>query len=538
MADDTAPSGGFPASLPYKVLNAKHDCYDGRYLRRLKAFYEGGRALLGDWSLMEEVFPRYREESDLVYEKRIRRALYMPYANEILNFIVASMSAEPLEVTLGGGEEGKERPLPEWYAKFSDDCSPPGGKAQSLHDHVKAAILDCLQCQVSWHRVDLPRPGQFQTLADQEKAGALDAYVVQIPAECVIDWDEDESGELNFVVVHTCENRRKSFSDGREMITEVWNIYTRDGWARYEYAHKKTDKIQENQQIPLADEGTHSFGRVNVFRMDVGPGLWAMDNIESAVRSHFNANSARLWALFQSLFQELYEFIEPKDGQIDLSEPEGKAKTQRRGQGFVQTRAKDARAEFVGPDTSSFAEARTTCADLRTEIHRVTHQMALAVDNTGAALQRSAESKGHDKASAIVVFQALGQIARKFAEDLMAMVARGRGETGLKFAAKGMAKFDAISLDSEIDRDVSLESVPIPSATFQRARKLALAKARLGDEATPEVIEAIRKELEEAITQESLEGMGGEREEVDLGGKGEEEEEAKYNETGKPPEEE
>jgi hypothetical protein len=131
--------------------------------------------------------------------------------------------------------------------------------------------------------------------------------------------------------------------------------------------------------------------------------------------------------------------------------------------------------------------------------------MALAADNSAAALRRSADSKGHDKASAVVVFEALGQIARKFTEDLCDMVARGRQNADLvgKFQANGMAKFDAISADAEVERSVNLEQVSIPSPTFQRLRKLELCKAVLPD-LTTEQIEAIEDELEVAITAESL----------------------------------
>jgi hypothetical protein len=467
--------------------------------------------LLRDPELMAAVFPRYRDESDKVYAQRCSRAFYLPYPNEILNFIVASLSAEQLEVARkAAGGESEAADLDGWWKKFFEDVSPAGGKSCSIHDYTKAAILDALQCRVSWHRVDLPIRGEFSSIADQENAGALNAYAVALDAECVIDWEEDASGELTMVVTHACESKRASLEAGRDMVTEIWRVYTSAAWARYEITHKKDETLDGNKLIQLAKDGAHSFGRVPIVRLDVGDGLWAMDNIEATIRTHFNVNSARIWAMLAALFPELYEFLGPEDaaGSAVIGENQkdvGRAKRQRRGQGFVQERGKDDDARFVGPDTAPFSEARETVGDLRTEIHRVTHQMALAADNSAAALRRSADSKGHDKASAVVVFEALGQIARKFTEDLCDMVARGRQNADLvgKFQANGMAKFDAISADAEVERSVNLEQVSIPSPTFQRLRKLELCKAVLPD-LTTEQIEAIEDELEVAITAESL----------------------------------
>jgi hypothetical protein len=525
---DQAPASAFPDRILYKEINARHPDYDGEYLRQLKAFYQGGRALLRNKGLMEQVFPRYRDESDQVYLQRCRRAFYVPYAGEILNFVVSSMAAQQLEVKQAPPEGSSESPEPPaWWKTFFKDVSPPGGKRVHIHDHVKAAILDALQVRISWHRVDLPNvDADYATLGEEDAAGARNAYIVPIPAECVIDWEEDDSGELLFVVTYSCESKRSGVTGGRDSITEVWRVYDRTGWARYQKVRKRGEKPDENEAILRSAEGQHSFGRVPIVRLDVGDGLWAMDNIESLVREHFNKRSALAWAEFQSLFQELYEFLGPEEAGmgapvIGESQQDAKrAKKQRRGQGFVQERGKDDDARFVGPDPGSFGEARKSCDDLRTEIHRVTHQMALAVDNSAAALRRSADSKGQDKASAVVVFEALGQMARTFAENLCRMVALGRGERDLadKWQATGMAKFDAISVDAEIERDVSLETISIPSPTFQRWRKGNLAKLRMGDEATPEMLKVIEDELEESITAEAMQ-PNLPTEKVDLGKK-------------------
>lgn len=520
--------GQFPEVAKYGALRTTHEDYDGEYLRRLKAFYKGGKAILRNPVLLASMMPKHRDETNKVYEQRLARAFYIPYAGEILNFIVASMAAEPLAVGLKKDDGAKEAPpVPEWYANFFEDISPPGGKKICLHDHVKAQIAEALQCRVAWARVDVPKQPETppSSRAEQEQAGSLNAFVVPVPSECVIDWEEDESGELEFVAVHDCQSKRKSVIDARENVTEVFTLYSRDEWARYSIEHKRGETPDSAKDVQRVASGPLRMGRVPFIRIDVGDGLWAMDNIEGLCRESFNKRNALAYGEVQSLLPELYEFG-PENASVGSAPIIGESREEARsaatdgprGQGYVQPRGYGARAEFIGPDPSPFAEARKSCDDIRTEMHRVTHQMALAVDNSAAALRRSSESKGHDKASAVVVFAALGQVARKYAEDLASMVSQTRGDASLKDAwqASGMAKFDAVSINDEVDRAVNVETLSIPSQTFKVAYKFSLAKNLLGDEATPDVLEKIHDELEENITADDME-TPGKLDKVDLG---------------------
>lgn len=527
-------AGAFPAQLSVETLSTTHESYCGAYLRRLKALYKGGAAVLRDPEIMKEVFPRYRDESDQVYANRQKRAFYLPFAASILNFIKAALSAERLEVKekVADTKDGVGGTADGWWGEFFADVSPVGGKKIDLHDYVREAILDGLICKVSWHRLDLPSSGEYPTLAAQDAAGARNAFAVPIPAECVIDWEEDESGELLFVCVYSTSNRRGAIADKRNKVKHTWRVYDKTGWARYSIDADKGETLKPETMVNLERQGSHTFGRVPIVRFDVGDGLWAMDNIEGAIREYFNKRCALSWAEFQSAFQELYEFLGPEmDGGATVIGENQKdslrARKQKRGAGYVQERGQDDKAAWIGPSPDSFKTIRESCNDIKTEIYRVLYQMALAVDNSGAALKRSAESKGQDKASATVVFEAIGQLARGFAEDVCDLVARGRGEENLvgQWKAEGMAKFDAISVDAEIDRDVNLETVSIPSPTFQRWRKLNLAKLRMGDEATPELLDAIKSELEENITAESFDVSAMEREPMEIGG--DEEDDAK-----------
>lgn len=514
---DPPPGGG----LRYATLTQTHPQYDADYWGQLNALYEGGKALLRDHGLMEKIFPRHRNEVPEVYAERVKRAFYIPYAAEIIDHVVALLTAQPIEMALDGEDEPK---WPPFYDDFFKDCSPPGGDRQTFNTLLKKQVLRALLFRRAWTLVDLPDrdPSMFASLADQERAGALSAYAVSIHPSCVVDWEEDEAGELIWALVHTVSSRRAGVEAKRDVITRTWTLYTRDEWKKYRLDLSKDKQPDENTVVPLIARGVHAFGRVPFERLDVPDGLWAMNKLEGLAREHFNKRCALSWAEFQSLFSELYEFLAPETGAAgapigEAQQNPSRAFSQPRGQGFVQKLGHQDDARFVGPPSEPFDHAMKSCNNLRDEMHRVTHQMALSVDNSAAALKRSGDSKAQDKAATAVILTALGQLVREHAEAIMNMVARGRQEKDLvgKWAAQGMEKFDAVSLSDMLDGLEKLETAGgIQSATFKRRHQYAVAKALLGDEATDEDFEDIEKELEQNITNESVVPMP----EVDLGG--------------------
>lgn len=511
-----------PASLPYKTLVQRHPDYDERFWRKLRALYAGGKTLYGDAQLFEELFPRHRNELETVYEERKRRAYYIPYAGELIDHLVAGLFRQEIEVSLAGeqAEDGteEEEDLPPWYNAFTQDVSPPGGKVQSLNQLLRDQITCSLICGWTWTLVDLPllrdQDGQALQFSDrvaQEEAGALDAYACAIMPECVIDWEEDGTGELIWALVWTVDRKRDGLAGSRNMVTERWTYYTRSSWARYELRHPADKTPNENDSVPLIDSGTHTAGRVPLVKLAVPDGLWAMSKLEGLAREHLNKRAALSWAETQSLLPELYEFLGPDDASgavvAEAAEDPNRATAQPRGQGFVQIRGGNDKAEYVGPDTSPFDHALKSCNNLRDEMHRVMHKMSLSVDNTAAALKRSGESKAEDRNAEVAIMVYLGKLLRDHAEAVMFMVALMRAEEELatRFEATGMEKYDAQAAAQAVSEAVEIDSLNIESATFRRLHRKALCRTILGDEATPEDYAQIDQELEDNIPDEIAE---------------------------------
>lgn len=524
---DAPQTSFFPATLARDVIDARHPEYCGEYLDRLEALYAGGRKLLQNQRIMDEVFPKHSQESRTIYAERRARAHYHCVAGEVIGYLVSNFCQDPVSVHQEPKvAKAEPTPLDEWYAKFLKDMSASGGERVPLATYLRDQVEAMLVKRTAWARVDLPPPPaeKSSSLREQESKGELDAFVVVVPAQAVIDWAEDDAGELEWLVTYDCSRPRFSPLANRSRIVERWTIWTRISWSTYEKSRDPKDKIDPTEEIPRVGEGGHTIGRVPFVRTKVKAGLWAMDLLESLAREHLNKRSALAWAELQSLDQQLYEFLgkkDPKGPTIGIEADADRAVNQPRGAGFVQERGAGDDARFIGPDSSSFAEARESCREMSDAMHRTMHLMAMSVEQSAGMLGRSAASKQADMAATVVVLGALGTYVREHAVALMQMVSRARGDTDMieAWQAAGASNFEATTPDTTISRAIEVEGISIKSETFQRMFQADVAEAWLGERATQAVMDTIQEELAENVTADQFMGMaGGTRDRIDLGG--------------------
>lgn len=548
-AQNQAPStGSFPKSIKYKVLKTRHDSYMGEFWQKCKALYAGGPKLLNNEPLLKLCMPSHANEALDVYKERLKRAFYIPYPGSIIDQLVAQLMAKPLnfepeDSTSGkddGGVEGKKteektektegkkkkkpekkesEPLPTYYADLVKNCSKPGGVKMTLNQFAREQIFTALQCQTAWALVDLPKaPEQgYPNRAEQDKAGALNAYICPIDPECVIDWEEKEDEELKWVLIQDTFVKRDSIEQGRNMVTMRWRYFRENDWAIYEITFDKTKKAtvldpkkqnqtlepNETDDVELVAQGKHSFGRVPVRRMRLPEGLWAMGKLEAMARAHLNQRNALSWGQLKALFPVPILYAAPPTPGDPTSEDMGRV-NQQHGQGFLRVFAEKDKLEYFSPDAAPYKIAMEDLNNIRDEMHRVLYAMAQSVDNSGAALQRSGESKAVDQAAASVILRALGMYIREHLEDLLSTIATGRKDN-MRFSAHGMDNFDDITLSQLVLDAVGIASVSIPSATFQKLFKYKVAKLALGADVTEDDLDTIKEELESGVTQDEFE---------------------------------
>lgn len=491
--------------VTYKNFQVRHPEYDAAYWRVLDALYAGGRRVLRDKKLMEDVFPKHNAELDRIYQERCARAMYIPYAGHVVDGLVGELFKQQVAIHA----EPEAEPF---WADFWADCSELGGRKLPFNDLLKEQLRTALKKQCAWTLVDLPKPPVGEpapaSLADQENQGLLRLYATPIEPECVLDWEEDRTGALVWALIVNVTQRRAGLDVGREKRREEYTYYTRTAWTRYLYEYDVKTPPKADEEPLQTDSGPLSFGRVPLPRLQLPAGLWLMDRIESIVRAHFNQRNALSWGQFKTLFPVLTARLAKRDkGDVPVGKAadHDRATNQVLGPGYAWVGVEGDELAYIGPDAGPFEFAGQDLDRLRDEIYRVVTMMIHSVPNTGAALGRSAESKQQDKSATAVLLEAFGDFMRKHAVEICETGAAGRQEPeSRKWAAKGQEKYDNVDIGALVDQAVMLESVSIPSAAFQVEHKLELAERRLGDKATPELIETIRKELEANITNEQF----------------------------------
>lgn len=507
--------------VAYRTLNERNPEFLGDFWKECRALYAGGPRLLRDEELLKVVFPAHANEAPDVYKDRVKRAFYIAYPGEIIDHLLAGFAQDPVRLSAGIDEKDatKELALPVWWGDFAEDVSPPGGARQPLSAFAIECAREMMVTQTAWVLVDLPARDPTapapESRLDEEKRGLLDPYLCLMPTDNVVDWQiDDETGELEWVLCYWRTRPRDGLHARRDHIAEKWLYWTREGWERYETRWEVGHPPKPDDVVRLVDEGEHKFGVVPFVRIQVPEGLYAMGKLASIAREHFNKRCAVSWAEYKALFAVLYEFMAgetqrpftPNMPQIShIQQDARRATNQVRGQGYSQLRGHEDRAEYIGPDVAPFKEARESCAELMREMHRVMFSMALSANMDSAALQRSADSKGKDAAQIAAILAKLGEILREGLDVVCDLVSKVRQESAKQVKATGGEKFDAESVAASITEATELlNGVPQRSATFLRLYLYRKYKLWLGPNTSDKDLEAIRKELDDSVTPESL----------------------------------
>lgn len=496
--------------IEYARLTEKHGEYDRDYWAELRALYEGGKRLLGDAAIIKRLFPKHDGETEASFAERLKRAFYVNHLGTLVDFIVAGLAQDPL--VLQAAEDEAATTIDPWWAAFTLNCKRAGtpGDEESLSDLVRGCMRTGLMLGRTFVMVNVPQasPDDAVTLADQVATGALDAFVSEVRPEEVFDFAFGDDGNLDWLIHHTCDRRRVNPLQARKYARHCYTLYTRTHWARYEVEIGE-DKPEPDARAlihPVA-QGEHTFGLVPFAYLELPAGLWLGNKVHSMARDYLNRSCALSFAEFRSLNQQLYEFLAPEIPGVDTpisvaqTNPD-RAKTRRSGPGIVQERGSADRAEFIGPNTAGYTHTLQSLEQVRADIHLVTYQMALNQDNSGGAIRRSAESKKTDGESTLIVLKALGELGRKIGDAVVHLVAAARQEA-VRYRAAGFAQFEVDDAGDSVERAAAVETISLPSATFQQLHKTELATRILPKPLrTRENVEAISAELRQAITQD------------------------------------
>ncbi|HVO97425.1 MAG TPA: hypothetical protein VMT15_05130 [Bryobacteraceae bacterium] len=414
--------------------------------RRYRDLYIGGERL--KLHAQEYLLPRQREPGD-VYTERLSRVFYENYIGSIVDWYAATLFRREPVVTFGG-RNGRAR---EFFAGLMDEVDLQG---TGLSEFFRRQFVESLITGASYVLVDFPRTeAKAGTRAEEDATGASRAYLVAYSSEDVINWNLDEQGNFDWVVIRTKVVKTDRMEDAE------WRTETR--WAYYD---KQTFRVysKADDATRLVDEGTHALAkldRVPLFDLRIPEGLWMLNRAGLLQLEHFNKSNALSWALTMGLFAMPVVYSDR-----DWNQMVGESY-------YIQLSPED-KFGWTEPEGKVFQIAQDNLTRLQEEIYRVCY-LAQAGGSLTAGGMQSGISKQLDFSITQEVLRAYGDAMKDLIRRVLTSIEAAR-EDGIEISVTGMDEFDITDFGTELSDAQALLGLGVESPTLKKEifKKLAL----------------------------------------------------------------
>lgn len=396
---------------------------------------------------------RQREPLD-VYAERLTRVYYENYAGSIVDWYAATLfRREPLVMTEGDDEAAKR-----FVNEFTEDCDLRGS---SLSEFFRGLLIEALICGSSYILVDFPRVRRpVSTRAEEEALGASRAYLVAYSPTEVINWNHDEKGNLEWVVIRRTLSYRPSATSDVLVNETRWNYYDKEQFRVF----RRVSEGGAPGEIVLVDSGYHGLAKqakVPVFEMRVPEGLWLMNKAGLLQLEHFNKSNALAWALTMGLFASPVVYTEREWNQIV-------------GESYYIQLGPGDRFGWTEPEGKVFTIAAENLNRLQEEIYRVCYLLSQAGGRLSSRSLQSGISKQRDFAITQEVLRTYGDIVKDTMKRVLRAIVAARGDR-IAVDVSGLEEFDIGDFSAELADAERLLQLGIPSPTLRKQvfKKLA-----------------------------------------------------------------
>lgn len=439
-------------------------------------------------------------EPDTKYISRWEACYYIPYVAAIIDYFRHWLFSNQPNIRpcpqLEDGQELadlEETPdPPEWYDAFMRDAT---GAGQSFFDLGKHVFGDVLIYR---------RAGWLISTADMclDTDGAAPISLTSYDARNILDWQEDGSGKLEWILLKNVTTRR-NFPDYRRMI-EVRTFVDKNSWGSWEI----TREPNSDEDIPiLLGWGEHNLGEVPFEWITVPEGMWVMNKLAAWQVDLFNQMSILTYGQLMSCFLQPY---------ITSAEATESSASRIMGEGIVlNLRCGDANGRgeekfgWVSPDVSPLEFNAKRIIEQRDEGYRIVHQMALAVDSQAiGAIARSGVSKIEDRKAAEIMLKGYGGYVKDFQLRTLEKIGRLMGDN-TKFMVEGYDNFEVSSLEEELQTAALAQTFQIHSTTFNAELEKSIAAGRVMNHLDEMTKAKMRREIEDHYIAKSEEDMMG-----------------------------
>ena len=493
-----------------KTLDGRHPDYDAEQLQRLHALYEGGKpwhALKAHW------LPGGGSEPGALCQERRDRAKYTNYTATIIDLITSQLFGEPPQITVKGkGEASPDQAQQEQAEELSEVAD---GSALPFASLARAAFTDAQIYGRAWWMVELPAvsQGAFADRLEQERAGALRAYLRPFAPPSVINW-KTTGTRPDWVVVREQQLEQADPLAGPERVTR-WTVV--DSKAIRVFEVRQTEQAgggfedlrpeQEAKEVAnLAHGRTDAEGKplCPVVMVELPAGLHTGGKLLDPASLLCRAENELDWAIWRAA----NELLVIRDKLLDPGAPT-------LGHGYYLRLAdEDAEAYFVAPSGVALGVLADRVKSLRGELYRIVQQMALAADPTAGRLAASAASKAQDWNASDRMLTSYADELRAFLTEAIRQALTVRTSKSVEPSAvqiEGLDGWQRDTTEAFLANLAQAHNALAMSPKFTEVAAKQQVRRVMGDSVTPAELEEIDDEIASAAAGlGAMTGMGAE----------------------------
>ncbi len=399
------------------------------------------------------------------YSNRWQRAAYVNYLAAIIDFFRHWLYSQPPQI-----RPAEQKDVPDWWDNFYADAV---GNGSGLIDVARESFLDVLLFR---------RAGWLITKVENPEEGASPVRLTCYSAPEILDWQLDDAGQLDWILLCKEESRREWPED--RYCAKVVTYLDREQWHSWEIREDK-------KELEYIEGMDHGLGAVPFVLREIPHGLWVADKLFAPCMSLFNRAAMLEYAEHVGCY--LQPYIRGHEGE--------NAQSRILGEGILlhlRAAQKDRAQEdygWISPDIGPIAHLAERLRQDRDELYRSVHQMALAVDSQAVgAIARSGASKIEDRRATEVILAGYGKYELRSLVQTANLISKIMGD-GLTWVGDGFENFQTSTLDEELQIAALAQAFNIKSATFSAELQKMIATGRV----LPHLDEATKQKIEDEI---------------------------------------
>lgn len=432
-------------------LNSCHPEYrrDRTEWMILQLLLKGGDMLRSNAQLV--LIPRPKEDPS-VFDARIKRFSYQNILKTAVGWYLSEMFKIEPRVEFNSDDD---------FSWFLANCD---GAGLGLVDFFKSVYESVFVCGKSPILVDGPE-GFAANLQDERDKGLNKPYLVRFDPLSLINWETDQCGNYNWVVLKTVNEVTSFLKKG--VVRTCWYYYDRKEFRVYQLDQEMREDGKAADPSPearatLVREGLHMLAHANQVPVHCAKFLdnsWLGESAYLLLLDHLNQDNTYGWALFMSNLAMPVIIGNVTSVDMNISEtgylilPDG------------------AKYDWSEPKGTSFTQSASRVETLREECFRSMYLMAQGRSSKATPAAQSGRSKEVDMVPARDVLSGHGDAIRHSMRTVATMVKEAYSRSKVTSAGEqpqilGFEFFEDMTTE-EAFAVQSILNMEVPSRDFE-----------------------------------------------------------------------